>query len=94
VFLISSSTFERIAWCESRNKPWAKNPNSTASGRYQFIESSWEGYAQELWGDQWVLHDKWDYTDSTILAAYVFGRNGTSDWLASSPCWLSTEADS
>jgi muramidase (phage lysozyme) len=64
-----------------------KNPTSTASGYYQFLDSSWETYGKQLWGDHLKDHDKLNRTDSTILAAYVFGKNGTQDWLESKPCW-------
>jgi hypothetical protein len=81
------SVFERIAKCESQNNPLARNPNSTASGKYQFLKSSWEHYGKQLWGDNLKNHDVFDETDNTILAAYVYGKSGTSDWLPSKFCW-------
>lgn len=91
----ASSTLEisplllRIAQCESGNKANAKNPHSSASGRFQFIRSSWEYYGKQLWGAKWVNKDVFNWDDNTELALYVFKKNGTSDWLASKGCWAS-----
>lgn len=78
---------ERIAMCESQNVETAKNPNSSASGRYQFIRSSWKYYGQKLWGDDWVNKDILDYWDNTELAIYTFSIEGTSPWNSSKSCW-------
>lgn len=78
---------EKIAVCESQNFPMAKNASSTASGRFQFIKSSWEYYGKKLWGDDWIKKDILDWDDNTELALYVYGKNGTKDWLASASCW-------
>lgn len=72
--------------CESRNVPTAKNPNSTASGRFQFLNSSWRGYALEHWGTL-EGHDVFDYDDNTELAYYVAKTYGLSPWYASRHCW-------
>lgn len=64
-----------------------QNLNSTASGWYQFLDSSWNYYGTALWGGHLKDHNKLDRIDSTILAAYVYGKNGTADWLESKPCW-------
>lgn len=42
---------ERIAMCESKNVEYAKNPHSSAAGRFQFLKSSWQYYGKMLWGD-------------------------------------------
>jgi hypothetical protein len=78
---------ERIALCESRNNPKAKNPTSSASGRFQFIKSSWKHYGKQLWGDKWIEKNVFDYEDNTELAVYVYKKNGTRDWNASNECW-------
>ena len=83
--------FNRIAYCESENNPTAQNPSSTASGRFQFLDSSWKYYGKKLWGDEWVLRDKLDFADSTELAWYVYTKvDGTRPWEAdpkSEACW-------
>jgi hypothetical protein len=76
-----------IGACESGNNPLAKNRYSSASGRFQFIKSSWEYYGKELWGADWVNHNIFSWNDNTELANFVYLRNGTSDWLESKPCW-------
>lgn len=83
----ASSTFEKIEWCESRGVATAQNQVSTASGCYQFLDSSWDYYGNELWGEHLKEHSKTNCTDSRILGAYVYGRNGTRDWTESMSCW-------
>lgn len=78
--------FERIAWCESKNDPRARNGASSASGRFQFLESSWEYYGTELWGST-KGRDVFSYKDNTQLASYVYRKYGTDPWLDSKSCW-------
>lgn len=77
---------ERIAFCESKNNPNAKNPTSTASGRFQFLRSSWAYYGMQKWG---TLEGKsvFDYNDNTELAYWVYEREGTGPWEESRHCW-------
>ena len=79
--------FERIAVCESRNDPLAKNPHSSAKGRFQFLNGSWKYYGQKLWGDKWTEKNVLDYDDNTELAWYVYTTYGPHDWDESSYCW-------
>lgn len=76
----------RIGQCESGHNLNAKNPNSSASGEYQFIKSSWKHYGKELWGDEWINKDIFS-KDNEELAIYVYNKNGTKDWLESKSCW-------
>lgn len=78
---------EYVAYCESRNDPLAKNPNSSASGRFQFLKSSWNYYGTKLWGSELKNKNVFDYKDNTELAMWVYERNGLSDWQESKPCW-------
>lgn len=85
--------FERIALCESNNIATAKNKGSTASGRFQFIKSTWNHYGKELWGDKLAEKDVFDYEDNTELALYVYTKYGTNDWNESKPCWSSPKKE-
>lgn len=82
-----NGVMERIAYCESKNVATAKNSRSTASGRFQFLKGSWEYYGMKKWGTL-EGRDVFNYDDNTELAYWVFDREGTTPWLASSHCWL------
>ena len=80
-----------IATCESHVKPRAKNPNSTAKGLFQFLDSSWEYYGLLKWGTL-EGRDVYDYGDNAELAVWLMARHGTRDWLASEHCWSRAES--
>lgn len=80
-------TMERIAACESQNDPNARNPGSTAKGRFQFLDGTWRRYAKEYWGSAWQSHSVLSAHDSTALAYYVARTYGLQDWAASRGCW-------
>lgn len=77
----------RIADCESQGNLYAKNPRSTAKGKYQFLDGSWRYYGQKLWGDEWVSKNVFSERDQDELAEYVVSVNGYKDWEASAYCW-------
>lgn len=81
------AVMDRIAMCESKNHALAKNPNSSASGRFQFIKSSWEYYGNQLWGTT-TGKSVFDWEHNTELAYYVAKKNkGFTDWFPSFDCW-------
>ncbi len=82
----SDPLFEEIGWCESRGKLDAKNPNSSASGEFQWTKSSWAYYGKQLLGNDFYSKDIFS-TDNRELAWYVYSKYGTKDWLASKACW-------
>ena len=67
-----------IAKCESTLEPKAKNPNSSAKGVFQIMES--------LHGDGRDLYDE----DVNIeIAKKLYDENKYGDWYASRHCWSS-----
>ena len=78
---------ERIAFCESKNDPLAKNKFSSASGRFQFLSGSWRYYGKQLWGDRWIEKNVFDYDDNTDLAYFTFKLDNVRPWLSSKNCW-------
>lgn len=73
-----------ITKCESGNNPRAQNRSSTASGLYQFLDSSWKAYG----GGKYAARAK-DATvaQQTEIANSAFRRSGLSPWKASQHCW-------
>lgn len=82
-----------IGQCESGHDLKAKNPNSSASGEYQWIKGSWKHYGKELWGDDWVKKDIFS-KDNEELAIYVYNKYGTSSWNESKDCWSKPKVES
>lgn len=88
----SDPLFNKIGNCESQDIATAKNPNSSAKGRFQFLNGTWKWYAPKLWGEEWINKDVLSYKDNTDLAWFVYTNYGTSDWEAdpkSYNCWKS-----
>lgn len=80
------ATLRRIAWCESRGDLFARNPTSTAKGKYQFLDGSWKYYGERLWGSI-EGKDVFSEGDQDQLARYVVSIRGYTDWEASRHCW-------
>lgn len=73
----------RIATCESGGNPNAQNAVSTASGLYQFLDSTWVG----LTG---FAPPASNYSSATQTAAFWklwAGGAGAHNWDASRSCW-------
>lgn len=81
-----NNEFNRIALCESSGQLHAKNSLSSASGEFQWINSSWYHYGKELWGEEFYTKNIWT-SDNRELAWYVYNKYGTKDWNASKWCW-------
>ncbi|MGI8817326.1 MAG: transglycosylase family protein [Pseudonocardia sp.] len=73
-----------ITSCESGGNPQATNASSTASGLYQFLDSSWAAY-----GGSRYAHRAKDATPAqqTEIANTAYQRSGLSPWKASQHCW-------
>jgi len=77
----------RIRGCESHGRPdappdyKAQNPDSTASGAYQILDTTWAGrYGMDHASDATPEQQE-------AAAADLYRRHGTADWAASAPCW-------
>lgn len=68
----------KIVICESGWKPWAKNSTSSASGLFQFLNSTWAS-----WGEG----DVFDPYANIEAGVKLYNARGTSPWLASKNCW-------
>lgn len=71
----------RIARCESGFNQYAKNPNSTAKGIYQFIDGTWRANC---------LKDGnvYSFVDNINCFWKVYAKQGDRPWLSSVKCWL------
>ena len=81
---IDSELLLRIAKCESGFNPNARNKHSTASGLFQFIDSTFinQAQAREI---EWT--DKNDPEIQAELAARMIADGGLGHWNASRNCW-------
>lgn len=75
------ATLAAIARCESGGDYNAENPTSTASGRYQVLDSTWDGYG----GYERASDAPPDVQEAWAREAYA--RAGTTPWRASRSCW-------
>jgi LysM repeat protein len=73
-----------IMKCESGGNPRAQNSGSTASGLYQFLDSSWKAYG----GGKYSARAKdASVAEQTEVANAAFRRSGLTPWKASQHCW-------
>lgn len=71
----------RIRACESGGDYTAQNPSSTASGAFQFLDSTWagyKGYSRAMYAPPAIQDER---------AVMEYNANGTSPWMASQHCW-------
>jgi len=73
-----------IIACESGGDPKAKNPSSTASGLFQFINGTWRTYGGTEFAPtarQATVEEQY------VVANRAFAREGYRPWNASKSCW-------
>lgn len=81
---INPELFLKIAKCESGLKPDAQNKTSSASGIFQFLNSTFFSYAHAY---GLSTEDKNDPLIQAELAAKMISDGGLSHWNASKNCW-------
>jgi len=75
--------FIEIARAESNFRPEAKNPRSTATGIYQFINGTWHSYCKGM-----NVYDFVDNIDCMYKVMEIDGYpNGLKHWNASRSVW-------
>lgn len=73
---METAYYKLISKIESNDNPNAKNPLSTASGRFQFIKSTWEGLGYD-WKDVFNDRLQWEAVEKfTAANAEVLRRSG------------------
>lgn len=79
-----SGVLDEIARCESGGSYTAQNPSSSASGKYQFIDSTWRAYR----GSSSAARAKdASPAEQEAAAQRLYAAQGTTPWNASKSCW-------
>ena len=73
----------RVVRCESGFKPDIKNSTSTASGLFQFLDSTWKGQSAKYK----VYTLKNDPYGQLEVATQMIAAGGITHWNASRHCW-------
>lgn len=77
----AAGPLDAIAKCESGGSYTAQNPRSSASGKYQFLDSTW----QAMGGTGKARNAS--PAEQDMRAQKLLAQQGTSPWNASSSCW-------
>lgn len=84
VAFAATPNWDPIIQCESGGNPTAKNPGSTASGLFQFINGTWRAYGGLEFAPtarQATVQQQY------IVANRAYADAGFSPWNASRSCW-------
>lgn len=71
----------RVMACESGGNPYAKNPNSSASGVFQFIRSTWDWVAPQLGYGTHASGAVFDPVANIHAASWLFYNGGSQHWV-------------
>lgn len=74
---------ERIAQCESGGSYTARNSESSASGKYQFLTSTWRSFGDPRWPTAADAPPE----VQEAAARRLYAALGTRPWNASKGCW-------
>lgn len=84
VLAVPAGVLDEIARCESGGSYTAQNPSSSASGKYQFIDSTWRAYR----GSSTAARAKdASPAEQEAAARRLYAAEGTTPWNASKSCW-------
>ena len=76
----------KIRFCESTNNYTAQNKLSTASGAWQFLDSTWRGYGfSERYHVSKAKYASPFQQDEAFV--YAYEQDGTRPWNESKGCW-------
>ena len=79
---MSLERWAALAWCESRHDPEAQNRRSTASGLYQFLDSTWVGVMEQSnLGYGTSRQDQYHARQNAMAAAWYMMAAGPSRWV-------------
>lgn len=77
---VSTSEALYIARRESRYRPWAKNPSSSASGVYQVVSGTWSAFVSRYRYGHLVGTNVFDGRANVILSLRAVKRGGWGPW--------------
>ena len=80
---ITIEQWSRIAWCESRLNPDARNTSSGAAGLFQHLPRYWPARAAASGYPSDVFNPR----TNAFVSAWLVETSGVQHWAASRGCW-------
>ena len=82
---VSPTLAKAIAQCESGLKQGVKNKGSSASGVFQFLNSTWNDTLKRM--NLPPTLDVFDAGSNILAGIWLLKTDGVRHWLESKPCW-------